>query len=162
MPQYRNERWASSDEKVEYGFGSFKRNVYFCTRWWVIKTAGGTSSGVHWMHFIVECGIEYGFQFVTQIFINSPDCLYIKKSWEFLQSYKKTRCENKLWQGTGTCHFVQICIKIRIGAWIMRIISYLCKRNMAERCRMYEAWCEIKFITFSLGEVTFARKTKEK
>lgn len=42
-------------------------------------------------------------------------------------------------EGTCTCHLVQICIKIRIGAWIMRIISYLCKRNMVERCRMYEA-----------------------
>ena len=31
-------------------------------------------------------------------------------------------------EGTCTCHLVQICIKIRIGAWIMRIISYLCKR----------------------------------
>ena len=32
------------------------------------------------MQFIAEYGIEYGLQFVTQIFLNSPDCLYIKKS----------------------------------------------------------------------------------
>ena len=41
------------------------------------------------MQFIAECGIEYGLQFVTQFFLNSPDCLYTKKSWEFLQSYEK-------------------------------------------------------------------------
>jgi hypothetical protein len=41
------------------------------------------------MQFIAECGIEYGLQFVTQFFLNSPDCLYTKKSCEFFQSYKK-------------------------------------------------------------------------
>ena len=30
--------------------------------------------------FIAERGIEYGCQFVTQFFLNSPDCLYTKKS----------------------------------------------------------------------------------
>ena len=30
-------------------------------------------------------------QFVTQFFLNPPDCLYTKKSWEILQSYIKTR-----------------------------------------------------------------------
>ena len=54
------------------------------------KTAGGHSSGAHWMQFIAERGIEYGLQFVTQFFLNSPDCLYTKKSSEFLQSYEKT------------------------------------------------------------------------
>ena len=54
------------------------------------STAGGPASGVLWMQFIAECGIEYGCQFVTQIFLNPPDCLYTKKSWEILQSYKKT------------------------------------------------------------------------
>ena len=54
------------------------------------STAGGSLSGVHWKQFIAECGIEYGCQFVTQIFLNLPDCLYIKKSWEILQSYEKT------------------------------------------------------------------------
>ena len=41
--------------------------------------------------FIAERGIEYGLQFVTQFFLNSPDCLYLKKSYEFLQSYEKKR-----------------------------------------------------------------------
>ena len=40
--------------------------------------------------FIAERGIEYGLQIVTQFFLNSPDCLYLKKSSKFLQSYKKT------------------------------------------------------------------------
>ena len=40
--------------------------------------------------FIAERGIEYGLQIVTQIFLNFPDCLYLKKYYEFLQSYKKT------------------------------------------------------------------------
>ena len=43
------------------------------------------------MQFIAECGIEYGLQFVTQFFLNPLDCHYTKKSWEFLQSYEKTR-----------------------------------------------------------------------
>jgi hypothetical protein len=62
------------------------------------STAGGSASGVHWKQFIAECGIEYGCQIVTQIFINSPDCLYTKKSWEFLQSYEKNMeiCEPML------------------------------------------------------------------
>ncbi len=48
------------------------------------------------MQFIAECGIEYGLQFVTQFFLNSPDCLYIKKYCNFLQSYKKSRAiQNK-------------------------------------------------------------------
>jgi hypothetical protein len=55
------------------------------------KTADGSLSGVLWMQFIAECGIEYGCQIVTQFFLNLPDCLYLKKSWEFLQSYEKSR-----------------------------------------------------------------------
>ena len=36
-------------------------------------------------------------QFVTQFFLNLPDCLYTKKFCDFLQSYEKTREEqNKL------------------------------------------------------------------
>lgn len=45
--------------------------------------------------FIAERGIEYGLQFVTLFFLNSPDCLYLKKSCEFLQSYEKTSAEQK-------------------------------------------------------------------
>jgi hypothetical protein len=41
--------------------------------------------------FIAEHGIEYGLQFVTRFFLNFPDCLYLKKSCKFLQSYEKTR-----------------------------------------------------------------------
>ena len=49
------------------------------------------------MHFIAECGIEYGFQFVTQFSLNPPDCLYTKKFCDFLQSHEKSREEqNKL------------------------------------------------------------------
>ena len=51
----------------------------------------GSALGVHWKQFIAECGIENGCQFVTQFFLNPPDCLYTKKSWEFLQSYSKTK-----------------------------------------------------------------------
>jgi hypothetical protein len=39
--------------------------------------------------FIAERGIENGLQFVTRISLNFPDCLYLKKSCEFLQSYEK-------------------------------------------------------------------------
>jgi len=39
--------------------------------------------------FIAERGIEYGLQIVTWKFLNPPDCLYLKKSCKFLQSYKK-------------------------------------------------------------------------
>ena len=46
--------------------------------------------------FIAERGIEYGLQFVTLFFLNSPDCLYIKKDYEFLQSYEKSRAEQKI------------------------------------------------------------------
>ena len=104
MPQSVQECWASSEEKDENRFGSFEGNDYLCTRWWVIETAGGSASGVHWMHFIAECGIEYGFQFVTQFFLNLPDCLYTKKSWEFLQSYKKTSGE----QNKFICFFFRV------------------------------------------------------
>ena len=54
------------------------------------KTAGGPSSGAHWMQFIAEWRIENGLQIVTQFFLNFPDFLYIKKSCKFLQSYEKT------------------------------------------------------------------------
>ena len=36
-----------------------------------------------------------GLQNVTRFFLNSPDGLYIKKSYEFLQSYEKKRAEQK-------------------------------------------------------------------
>ena len=45
--------------------------------------------------FIAERGIEYGLQIVTQIFLNFPDCLYLKKYYEFLQSYEKSRAKQK-------------------------------------------------------------------
>jgi hypothetical protein len=44
---------------------------------------------------VEECGIEYGRQFVTQFFLNPPDCLYTKKFCDFLQSYEKTRAEQR-------------------------------------------------------------------
>ena len=37
IPQSVQKHWASSEEKVEYGFGSCKRNDYLCTRWWAIN-----------------------------------------------------------------------------------------------------------------------------
>ena len=43
--------------------------------------------------FIAERGIEYGLQFVTQKILNPPDCLYRKKSCEFLHCYEKSRAE---------------------------------------------------------------------
>lgn len=45
--------------------------------------------------FIAERGIEYGLQFVTQFFLNSPDCLYLKKSCNFLQRYEKNKRRTK-------------------------------------------------------------------
>ena len=54
------------------------------------NTAGSFSSGAHWKQFIAERGIEYGLQFVTPFFLNSLNCLYLKKSCKFLQSYEKT------------------------------------------------------------------------
>ena len=45
--------------------------------------------------FVEERGIEYGLQFVTLFYLNSPDCLYLKKSCKFLQMYEKTRAEQK-------------------------------------------------------------------
>ena len=55
----------------------------------------GSASGVHWKQFIAECGIEYGYQIVTQFFLNPPDCLYTKKSCEFLQSYGKSSAKQR-------------------------------------------------------------------
>jgi hypothetical protein len=43
--------------------------------------------------FIAERGIEYGIQIVTSFILNSPDCLYRKKSCEFLHCYEKSRAE---------------------------------------------------------------------
>ena len=61
------------------------------------KTAGGSSSGVHWVQFIAEWRIEYGLLSVTLKILNLPNCLYTKKSCKFFQSYEKTRAEqNKL------------------------------------------------------------------
>ena len=40
--------------------------------------------------FIAERGIEYGLQFVTLFFLNSLNCLYLKKSCKFSQSYEKS------------------------------------------------------------------------
>ena len=61
----------------------------------------GSASGVHWKQFIAECGIEYGCQFVTPFSFNSPDSLYTKKNWEFIQSYEKSRAE----QNQSICFF---------------------------------------------------------
>ena len=47
------------------------------------------------MQFIAECRIENGLQFVTPFFLNSPNCLYTKKSCKFLQSYEKSRAKQK-------------------------------------------------------------------
>ena len=70
--------------------------LYLCTR----------SGAIIWLEahvrvfieqFIAERGIEYGLQIVTRKFLNPPDCLYLKKSCKFLQSYEKLREEqNKL------------------------------------------------------------------
>ena len=79
--------------------GGFRRNDYLCTRQRVIKRLvaqrrvffdkrSGKAERIE--QFIAERGIEYGLQFVTQFFLNSPDCLYLKKSSEFLQSYEKS------------------------------------------------------------------------
>ena len=41
------------------------------------------------MQFVAERRIENGLQIVTPFFLNSPNCLYIKKSCNLLQSYEK-------------------------------------------------------------------------
>ena len=46
--------------------------------------------------FIAERGIENGLQIVTRFFLNSPNCLYLKKSCKFLQSYEKKRINRLL------------------------------------------------------------------
>ena len=40
--------------------------------------------------YVEQQRAEGGLQFVTPFFLNSPNCLYLKKSREFLQRYKKT------------------------------------------------------------------------
>ena len=106
----------ATDEKNKWiigkAFGGFKRNGYLCTRWWVIKRLvahlwvffdkrSGKAERIE--QFIAERGIEYGLQFVTFKILNSPDCLYIKKSSEFLQSY-----ENLLTAGCKTIAMIFI------------------------------------------------------
>jgi len=81
-------------QKSSITFGRIQRNDYLCTRWWVINGCR-LSVRCSLMQFIAECGIEYGCQFVTRIFLKSPDCLYLKKSWEFVQSYEKSRAKQK-------------------------------------------------------------------
>ena len=69
-------------------FGSITFLLYLCIRKWDLKRLVAHLQ-VFIEQFIAERGIEYGLQFVTQFFLNSPDCLYLKKSYEFLQSYDK-------------------------------------------------------------------------
>ena len=47
------------------------------------------------MQFIVERRIENGCQFVTRIFLNPRNCLYIKKDCKFFQSYEKSSTRQK-------------------------------------------------------------------
>ena len=47
------------------------------------------------MQFVAERRIENGLQIVTPFFLNSPNCLYIKKSCNLLQSYAKSRAKQK-------------------------------------------------------------------
>ena len=42
------------------------------------------------MQFVAERRIENGLQFVTLIFLNPRNCLYIKKDCKFFQSYEKS------------------------------------------------------------------------
>jgi len=74
--------------KTNECFGFLGIMLYLCTR----------SGAIIWLvahlrvfieQFIAERGIEYGLQIVTRKFLNPPDCLYLKKSCKFLQSYKK-------------------------------------------------------------------------
>ena len=71
-------------------FGYLRILLYLCTRWWVTKTAGGSSSGVHWMQFVAERRIENGLQIVTRISLNPPNSLHIKKNCFSFQKYKDT------------------------------------------------------------------------
>jgi len=43
---------------------------------------------------VEERGNEYGLLSVTQKILNLPDCLSTKKSYDFLQSYKKIANES--------------------------------------------------------------------
>ena len=87
------------------------------------------------MQFIAECGIEYGCQIVTQIFLNSPDCLYIKKFCKFFQSYEKTREKPNFFdyflmdiplRRKGCFFIVKDDEKVLRFSFIFTIISYLC------------------------------------
>ena len=51
------------------------------------ETADGSVSGVLWMQFIAEWRIENGCQF-DPIFLNPPDCLYIKRNCFSFQNYE--------------------------------------------------------------------------
>jgi hypothetical protein len=72
------------------------------------------------MQFIAECGIEYGLQIVIQFFFNPPDCLYLKKSIKFLQSYEKSSKEPKDER------------KKSFSFCIFRAYSYLCRQKSKE------------------------------
>ena len=64
-----------------------------------LKQAGGLASGVLWLakrakhdyidkQIKAECGIENRLLFVTQIFLNPPNCLYLQKVCDFIQKYE--------------------------------------------------------------------------
>ena len=150
MPQSVQRCWVSSKEKVDPWFVQFEEIMYLCTRWWVIKTAGDTSSGVHWVHFIAECGIEYGLQFVTQFFLNSPDCLYTKKSWEFFQSYEKKV------RNTKRIHKFFVL-------WLRRKFSksVASQSHVRKNSNLFGFSLTYSYL-FALREGTLARKNKEK
>ena len=90
------------------------------------STAGSSASGVHWMHFIAECGIEYGCQIVTLFFLNPPDCLYTKKSWEIFQCYEKT-----LWVGEKVTRISGMQMRY---TWIILAIGALKVENGGRKC----------------------------
>jgi hypothetical protein len=60
------------------------------------------------LQFIAECGIEYGCQFVTQIFVNPPDCLYTKEKLQILPKLPKIVVKNN---GLGRNNAVDIKLR---------------------------------------------------
>ena len=96
IPHSFHELWASSPKKQVYIWSSQKKSLPLHPMM-SHKTAGGSSSGVHWMHFIAECGIEYGCQFVNQFFLYPPQTAFIQRKAEksCKVTKKREKCKTK-------------------------------------------------------------------
>jgi len=85
--------------------------------------------------FVAARGSENGLYIVIRFFINLPNCLYIKKDCDFLQSYGKTREKPNFFdyflmdiplRRKGCFFIVKDDEKVLRFSLIFTIISYLC------------------------------------